>query len=85
MIDILISQPTLNVNICTAHGLVLIMAVQSLNKEIIKKVLEKDVNFSARDHLGRNVYDVMGPNPDADVAEMIQRFERRQSLSNVIS
>ena len=59
--------------------------LQSLNKQIIKKIVEKDVNFSARDHLGRHVYDVLGTNPDAEIAQMLQGFERRQSLSNIIS
>lgn len=64
MIDLLIAQPTLNVNICTAHGLVLNMAAQSLNRGIVEKLFMKDINFSARDHLGRSVYDVLGSNPD---------------------
>ncbi len=64
MIELLTAQPNLNVNICTAHGLVINMAVQSMNKEILKRLFEKDVNFSAKDHLGRTLYDALGPNPD---------------------
>lgn len=64
MIDLLLAQPLLNINICTAHGLVLNMAAQSLNMTIVNKLLLNDVNFTARDHLGRTVFDVLGPNPD---------------------
>jgi len=67
LIDLLVAQPNLNVNICTAHGLVLNMAAQSLNVSILTKLLMKDINFSARDHLGRTVYDVLGPNPDKEI------------------
>lgn len=38
MVELLTAQPTLNVNICTSHGLVINMAVQSMNREIIKKL-----------------------------------------------
>lgn len=73
MIDLLVAQPSLNINICTAHGLVLNMAVQSLNMKIISKLLMKDVNFSARDHLGRTVYDVLGPTPDKSLYEILNK------------
>ncbi len=49
------------------------MAIQSSNMKIISKLLMKDVNFSARDHLGRTVYDVLGPTPDKDLQEMLSR------------
>jgi hypothetical protein len=35
MIDLLIAQPLLNINICTAQGLPLNLAVQSSNKALI--------------------------------------------------
>lgn len=73
MIDLLVAQPSLNINICTAHGLVMNMAIQSSNMKIISKLLMKDVNFSARDHLGRTVYDVLGPSPDKDLQEVLYR------------
>lgn len=85
LIDLLVAQPALNINICTGHGLVLNMAVQSMNKQVISKLLMKDVNFSARDHLGRTVYDVLGPNPDRDLAEMLSKEERRQSITNILA
>jgi hypothetical protein len=52
MIDLLIAQPNLNINICTAHGLPLHMAVRSGNVPIVKKLLTRDVKFSAKDQLG---------------------------------
>lgn len=67
MIDLLIAQPLLNINICTAQGLPLNLAVQSSNKALIQKILLKDVNFLARDHKNRTVYDVLGMNPDKNI------------------
>jgi hypothetical protein len=63
VIELLTVQPLLNVNICTSHGLVMNMAVHSGDIKIVSKLLIKDINFSARDHLGRNVYDMLGTNP----------------------
>lgn len=64
MINLLIDQPSLNVNICTAHGLPLNMAVKTQNVAIVKKILTKDVNFSAKDQNGCTVYDIIGPHPN---------------------
>lgn len=57
------------------------MAVQTLNMSIVNKLLMKDVNFTARDHLGRTVFDVLGPNPDKEMQELLHREERRQSIT----
>lgn len=43
------------------------MAVQSGNMQIIPLLLMKDVNFSAKDHLGRTVYDMLGTQPNKDI------------------
>jgi 26S proteasome non-ATPase regulatory subunit 10 len=59
MIDILIAQPNLNINICTARGLPLHMAVKSGNVSIVKKLLMRDVKFTAKDQLGQTVYDIL--------------------------
>jgi ankyrin repeat protein len=64
MINILIDQPSLNISICTARGLPLNMAVKSGDVGIVQKLLIKDVNFSAKDHLGYTVHDILGQNPN---------------------
>lgn len=67
-IDLLVAQPMLNINICTAHGLAINMAVQTGDAAVIEKILMKDVNFSAKDHLGRTVYDVLCADADPNIA-----------------
>ena len=58
-LELLVQQPLVNINICTAHGLALIMAVQTRNIQFVEILLQKDVIFSAKDHLGRTVNDVL--------------------------
>ena len=58
-LELLVQQPLVNINICTAHGLALIMAVQTRNVNFVEILLQKDIIFSAKDHLGRTVHDVL--------------------------
>lgn len=66
------AQPLLNVNICTSHGLVLNIAVQLGNINIIKLLLMKEVNFNSRDHLGRTVYDMLGTRPNKEIFDLLK-------------
>jgi hypothetical protein len=43
------------------------MAVKTEDIEIVKKILVKDVNFSAKDHQGCTVFDILGTNPNKEM------------------
>jgi ankyrin repeat protein len=49
MINLLIEDPSLNINLGTVRGLPLNIAVKSGNIAIVKKLLAKEINFSAKD------------------------------------
>jgi ankyrin repeat protein len=75
MIELLVSQPSLNINICTTRGLPLNMAVKAQNAEIVEKLLTKEVNFSIKDHVGRTALDIVDSNPNKRLKDMLERAQ----------